>query len=238
MGEVSVNVNSPDGASIDAQFNESFTKPIIRTGRLTILFAIPFCFLPCIYLWLRYGALPPISAIMGGWFLIASIYGTWYFIEPISYFPVLGLSGTYMSFLSGNIANMRVPCAAVAQEVLGVESGTKKAELVATIGIAGSIITNLIVVTIAAVAGNELFKFFPAPVARAFDFVLPSIFGALFVMFAIKFPKYGVFAIAVGLLLLGVIKVIPTFLLIPICVFSTITFAVTSFNRTNKKKGA
>jgi hypothetical protein len=187
---------------------------------------------------MRYGALPPLGAILTGWFLIASIYGSWYFVEPISYFPILGLSGTYMSFLSGNIANMRVPCSAVAQEVIGVESGTKEAELVATIGIAGSIITNMIVVTIAAIAGNELFKFFPQPVIKAFDYVLPAIFGALFVMFAIKYPKYGVFAIAVGMLLMAVIKGLPAFVIIPICVFSTIAFAVFSFKISTKKKEA
>jgi hypothetical protein len=227
-----------DKTSVDASFEQSFTQPVIKLGKWTLLLAIPLSFPPAIYLWLRYGALPPLGAILTGWFLIASIYGSWYFVEPISYFPVLGLSGTYMSFLSGNIANMRVPCSAVAQEVIGVGSGTKEAEIVATIGIAGSIITNVIVVTIAAIAGNELFKFFPQPVIKAFDYVLPAIFGALFVMFSIKYPKYGVFAIAVGMLLIGAIKGIPTFIIIPICVFSTIAFSVLCFKMANKKGGS
>ena len=225
-----------DENSVDARFEQSFTNPVINIGRWTLLLAIPLCFIPPIYLWVRHGAIPPVGAILTGWFLIASIFGSWYFVEPISYFPILGLSGTYMSFLSGNIANMRVPCAAVAQEVLGVQSGTKEAELVATIGIAGSIITNLIVVTIAAIAGNELFRYFPAPVVKAFEFVLPSIFGALFVMFSIKYPKYGVFAIAVGMLLMGAIRGIPAFVVIPICVFSTIAFSVFCYNREAKKE--
>ena len=87
-----------DKTSADTSFEQSFTRPVIRIGRWTLLLAIPLCFLPAIYLWLRYGALPPLGAILTGWFLIASIYGSWYFVEPISYFPVLGLSGTYMSF--------------------------------------------------------------------------------------------------------------------------------------------
>ena len=219
---------------LNESYEQSFTKHIIGAGRWTLLLSVPLCFLPAIYLWIRYGALPPLGSILTGWFLIASIYGSWYIVEPISYFPILGLSGTYMSFLSGNIANMRVPCAAVAQEVLKVEPGSKKAELVATIGIAGSIITNLIVVTLAAVAGNELFKYFPPIVVKALDFVLPAIFGALFVMFSIKYPKYGVFAIGVGMFLLGIVKVLPTWAIIPICIFTTIGYAVTSFKRKNK----
>lgn len=218
----------------EQSYEQAFTKPVIRAGSATLLLAIPLCFLPVAYLWLKYGAIPPLAAILQGWFLIASVYGSWYIVEPISYFPILGMSGTYMSFLSGNIANMRVPCSAVAQEVIGVEAGTKKAEIVSTLGIAGSIITNLIVVTIAAIAGNLLISYFPPVIVSAFDYVLPAIFGALFVMFAIKFPSFGVFAIAVGIFLLGVVKVLPPWVVIPVNIFSTIAFAVYSFKRNNK----
>lgn len=217
-------------------YYESFTKPIIRTGKWTLLLSVALCFLPPLYLWIRYGALPSIGEILTGWFLIVSIYGTYYFIEPISYFPILGVAGTYMSFLSGNIGNMRVPCAAVAQEALKVEPGSEKAELVATLGIAGSIITNLIVVTIAAVAGNELMKLFPPVVLKAFEFVLPSIFGAMFAMFAVKYPKYGAFAIGLTLFLLGIVKVLPVYILIPVCVFSTIIFATASYKKKAKQQ--
>ncbi len=217
--------------NMNKAYYEDFTKPIIKTGRWTLFAAVALSFLPPIYLWIRYGALPPIKSILTGWFLIASIYGSYYVVEPISYFPVLGVAGTYMVCLAGNIGNMRVPCAAVAQEALKVEPGTKKAELVATLGIAGSIITNLIVVTIAAVAGKQLMEIFPPVVINAFDFVLPAIFGSMFAMFAVKYPKYGAFALGLTLFLLGVVKVLPVWLLIPTCVFSTILFATKSYKR-------
>lgn len=62
---------------------------------------------------------------------------------------------------------MRVPCAVIAQESLGVEAGTKKAELVATLGIAGSIFVNVIIVTIAAPGGAALMSIFPPVVITA-----------------------------------------------------------------------
>ncbi len=231
MDNLATNKNLGKNSS---EFEKSFSKPIINTGRWTILLAVPLSFLPVMYLWIKYGALPPIGNILTGWFLIASIYGSYYLIEPISFFPVLGVSGTYMSFLAGNIGNMRLPCAAVAQEALKVESGSDKAELVATLGIAGSIITNLIVVTIAAVAGNQLFKLFPPVVIDAFGFVLPGIFGAMFALFAIKFHKYGAFALTLVLIMLGVIKVLPVYVVIPVSVFSTIAFAVFSYKKQQK----
>ena len=101
----------------------------------------------------------------------------------------------------------------------------------ATLGIAGSIITNLIVVTIAAIAGNGIMQILPPVVVKAFDYVLPSIFGSMFAMFAVKYPKYGAFAIGLTLFLLGVVKVLPVYVLIPVCVFSTIAFATRSYKK-------
>ncbi len=213
-------------------YDEIFTKDIIRLGRLTLLIAVPLSIFPAIYLWIRYNAIPPIGTIFTAWFMIVSIYGVEYFMTPISYFPILGMSGTYMSFLSGNIANVRVPCAIVAQDVVGVEAGTEEGELVATLGISGSIITNLIVTSIAAFAGQGILNILPDNVIVAFDYVLPAIFGALFSLFAVQYPKYGAFAISLAAILVLVVKVLPTWLVVPICSFGTIAFAIYS----SKKK--
>lgn len=217
-------------------FDDVFSNEIIKTGKWTLLLAIPLCFLPAMYLWIRYGAVPEVKTILTGWFLIASVYGVEYIVTPISYYPILGNAGTYMAFLSGNIANVRVPCAVVAQDVIGVKAGTPEGEVVATLGMAGSIITNALVVTIAAVAGKTLFNYFPPVVIDALAYVLPAIFGALFALFAVKYPKYGVFAISIAAFLLGIVKVIPIFLVIPICVFSTISFAYFSYKRKLSKR--
>jgi hypothetical protein len=207
-------------------YDHVFTRPVITAGRATLLASIPLSFLPLVYLWIEYNLVPSWEVILTGWFLIASIYGSWYIIEPISYFPVLGTAGTYMAFLSGNIANMRLPCSAIAQETLGVEPGTPKAELVATLGIGGSIATNLFVVTIAAIGGHLLITLFPPVVLTAFDYVLPAIFGALFVMFSVKYPLYGLFAITVTLVLLGVFTALPAWAVIPVTIFSTVALSV------------
>jgi hypothetical protein len=229
------NIDIKPGVMKSADYEKSFSRPIIKTGRWTLLVAVPLSFLPAIYLFFKYGAIPPVGNILTGWFLVASVYGSYYFIEPISFFPVLGVSGTYMSFLAGNIGNMRLPCAAVAQEALKVEPGSHKAELVATLGIAGSIITNLIVVTIAAIAGKQLFAYFPPVIVEAFKYVLPGIFGSMFAMFALKHPRYGAFALSLVLIMLGIIKVLPVYVVIPVSVFSTIAFAVTGYRMKNKK---
>lgn len=214
-------------------YDQIFTRKIIKYGRMTNLLATLFCFLPAIVLSVVFNATPPIESLMTGWITTLSIFGVYYFVEPISYFPILGIPGTYMSFLAGNIGNMRVPSAAVAQEALGVEMGTKKAELVATLGIAGSVITNIIVVTAAAFGGAALLNVFPPAVLSAFEFVTPAIFGAMFGMFANKALKFGLFAVALALILLY-IGGIPQYVMIPITVFSTVTFAILDSKKKNK----
>lgn len=213
---------------------KSFTKPIIRYGSLTNLLAIPLCFIPAIYLWLVKGAFPGWNNILTGWMYVASMFAIYSVVEPICYFPILGLPGTYMSFLSGNIGNMRVPCAVVAQESLGVEPGTKKAELIATLGIAGSIFTNTIMVTIAAIGGAALMSIFPPVVLTAFKYVSSAIFGAMFAMFASKNLKYGAFALVVVMAML-LSKAIPVYIMIPIAVFSTAIFGVFDYNKKQSK---
>lgn len=215
-------------------YEKSFTKPIIRYGSLTNLLAIPLCFIPAIYLWLVKGAFPGWNNILTGWMYVASMFAIYSVVEPICYFPILGLPGTYMSFLSGNIGNMRVPCAVVAQESLGVEPGTKKAELIATLGIAGSIFTNTIMITIAAIGGAALMSIFPPVVLTAFKYVSSAIFGAMFAMFASKNLKYGAFALVVVMAML-LSKAIPVYIMIPIAVFSTAIFGVFDYNKKQSK---
>jgi len=223
---------------MDQNFEKVFTRPIIKYGRLTLLLSIPLCFIPAIYLAVRYNALPSIATILTAWFMIASIYGVEYFMTPISYFPILGISGTYMAFLSGNIANMRVPCAIVAQEVVGVEPATKEGEIVATLGMAGSIITNFVVVTITAMAGNFLISILPEIIVTALNYVLPSVFCGLFAIFAVRYPKFAVWSISVALILLGIIKVLPTWSVVVLCSFTTIGFAIFTSRKDSGKSAS
>lgn len=218
----------------NALYEKHFTKEIIKWGRLTNLISIPLCFIPAIVMAVVFNAMPPVKDILAGWFLIFSIFGIYAIVEPISYFPVLGVAGTYMSFLAGNIGNMRVPCSAIAQEAVGVEPGSKKAELVSTLGIAGSIITNLIIVTIAAVAGATIMSLLPPAVTVAFKYVSTGIFAATFTMYALKKPILAVWALFIGIFMLNFLS-IPTFVMIPISVFSTIGLGFYLNSQANKK---
>src|SRR4030043_1099043 len=186
---------------IDPQvYQEEFSKPIHKVGMITCGLAIIGMFLPPLWLYLQYGVFPPISAILVGMGLALTYAVPFFIFEPISYYPTLGDAGPYMSFLAGNISNMRLPCAAVAQSVAGGEGGTKEGELIATVGIAISIWRAIIAVFIGAVATGFFVKSFPPWIQDAFTrFLLPAVFGAVFGQFALRGMKYAPIALILAL---------------------------------------
>lgn len=167
-------------------FNKEFIPFINKTGILMGLLGVAVSFLPIIVLLAVFGLMPPTSAILTAFVSIASAVGVLWFVEPISYFPVVGVAGTYMAFLSGNISNMRIPCAAVAQNSAGVEPGTDEGQIVATLGMAVSIIINIAVLTVGVIFGAAVLSQMPPIVKETLNYLLPALFGALFVQFAMK----------------------------------------------------
>lgn len=231
IASANTNTSKLEMADIDQDvFDREFTAPVHRVGRITNLIAAGMMFLPSIWLWLQYGVFPPMDHIAYGMSL-ALIYAVpFYIVEPIAYYPTLGNAATYMSFLAGNISNLRLPCAAVAQEVVGVEEGSKKGELVATVGISISIWLSIIAVFIGAVTAGWIVKVFPEWWQIAFKtYLLPAVFGAVFGQFALRGWKYAPIALIlpIVMLLLGW----KAYVVIPITVLGTILFGRLTYRR-------
>ena len=101
---------------------------------------------------------------------------------------------------------MRVPCSSVAQEAAGVEMVSDKGSVVSTIGIAVSIIVNIVILTIGAIAGNAIIGMMPEGFKQALNFLLPALYGAVFGQFAITRPKLGVVAVVIAFAMNWLIK--------------------------------
>lgn len=211
-------------------YSNTYIPNIVKWGRITMLLGIITCFGPAIVISFIYGYMPPISAIITGTIAQISVSGAFYIVEPISYFPILGIPGTYLTFLSGNTSNMRVPCSSIAQEAAGVEMGSEKGSVISTIGIAVSILINIGILTIGAVAGSAVVEIMPTAVKEALNFLLPALFGAVFGQFAVSRPKLaGVAAvIAIGMTWLlknnfmSFLPGTPSYVVILVSVFGTI----------------
>ena len=164
---------------IDKRFHDEYTVHMIKRGRITTLVAAILTFLPALYLWLALGFKPSWGLIGQGWAIIVSSYLIIYFVEPLGFYPVMGLSGIYIGYLAGNIPSVRLPAMLSAQAATGCEAGTKRGELVGTIAIGMSVFVNLAFVTFAAITGVAILNVLPPFIVSAFDYTLPAILGGV-----------------------------------------------------------
>ena len=173
-------------------FEEEYMPKMNRIGKITGAIGVLIAFAPALVLAVVYGILPKPAALLTAFIAGASSFGVLWFVEPISYFSVLGPIGTYMAFLSGNISNMRVPCASMAQVSAEVEPGTEQGSVIATLGMAVSIVINVSVLTIGVILGSSILSMLPESITAALNYLLPALFGALLVQFGMKEKKLSV----------------------------------------------
>ncbi|MEG2184716.1 MAG: hypothetical protein RRY12_08570, partial [Cloacibacillus sp.] len=145
----------------NAKLMSEWKRNCVRIGAPTNLLAAVLAFIPVLWLCSTYDCWPPLDVVLTAWGMVAVSFGAFYFVEPVSYYAALGMSGTYLSFLSGNIGNMRVPVAAMALEATESETGSLQAEVASTMAICGSIITNLVFTTLAAMVGAAVVAILP-----------------------------------------------------------------------------
>jgi len=106
-----------------------------------------------------------------------------------------------MSFLSGNISNLRVPASSIAQNAAGVQEGSDKGTIISTIGIAVSIFVNIIILTIGVILGSYILKLLPPKVMNALNLLLPSLFAALVANFAMQKIKLAFIGIPIAIIM-------------------------------------
>ena len=126
------------------------------------------------------GALPDLSAALRGFLSVGIIWTVSSVVEFLVYTPMLGAGGGYLAFITGNLINMKIPCAMSAREIAGTEAGTPENEIISTLSIAASSLT-----TIAVLALGVLLLVPLQPVLQSealqpgFANVVPSLFGAM-----------------------------------------------------------
>lgn len=214
-------------------FNGIYLPYIMKWGKITGWLGMLLSFGPALVLAVVFKLVPPVNAIITGFIAIASAVGINWIVEPISYFPIVGVAGTYMAFLTGNISNLRIPAAAVSQKVAGVEPGTDEGSIIATLGMAISVIVNIVILVIGVFAGTAILAKLPKSVLDAFNYLLPSLFGAIFVQFALMKLKLAPIALGIALALTfalnaGVFSFLPgrpTYIVTLGAVFGTIAIA-------------
>ena len=173
-----------------------------------------------------FGASPDWAALAVGVLSTAPMYWAVGVIETITFVPMLGAGGSYLSFVTGNISNLKLPCAINALEQNEVSATSEEGEIISTIAIATSSIVTTIIIIIGVICIVPLTPILEAPVLEpAFGQMLPAIFGGLGVAFVSKNWKI---AVAPIVLMLALFILVPALnagtvgIMVPVSVVFTI----------------
>lgn len=209
--------------------NESYLDSVHRHGRVwgLTLFALILAF--PITVCLLFGALPDWGALFSGLVAIMPMYWAVGIVEMFTYVPMLGAGGAYLSFVTGNISNLKLPCALDAMERAEVKPSSEEGEIISTISIAVSGIVTTVIIIIGVILIVPLTPLLEAPILiPAFDMILPALFGGLAVAFISKNAKLSIAPI---ILMLALFIFIPALnentvgIMVPVGVLFTIAVA-------------
>ncbi len=182
--------------------NISYMDSVHRDGRIWgimvggVIIAFP------IVLSVIFGALPNFEVLVKGLVATAPMYWAVGIIEIFTYVPMLGAGGTYLSFVTGNISNLKLPCAIDAMERANVKASSEEGEVISTISIAVSSIVTTFIILVGVICIVPLTPVLESPVLEpAFDMILPALFGGLAVVFISKNAKLSIAPITLMLIL-------------------------------------
>ena len=182
--------------------NLSYIDSVHRDGRIwnigvmILLMAFPLTVAAI------FGAAPDWKALLVGLLATAPMYWAVGVIETITFVPMLGAGGSYLSFVTGNISNLKLPCALNALEQNNVSANSEEGEVISTIAIATSSIVTTVILILGVIAIVPLTPILQAPVLEpAFEQILPALFGGLGVAFVSKSWKLALAPIILMLVL-------------------------------------
>lgn len=174
---------------------------MIKIGTITLIAGIIANFSPVIYLWLAYGEIPPFQDILKIWTVAIVTFGVSWVVQPITFFSMLGTSGSYIGWLAGSVADIRCPAVTMAQKVTGYEAGTPEGDVMSTLGLTASVMVSVTMITIFTIIGAQVISILPPFIKESFKVILPAVFGAVYVELARKHLKMGLATIILALVI-------------------------------------
>lgn len=184
------------------EFLDNYNRQIHRLGRFTLivsallLIGVPFFF------GIILKAMPSPGGFAAGIAKVAAIYVPVSIAEFLIYVPMLGAGASYLTFLTGNVTNLKIPCAINSRDIAGVADNSPESEIISTLSVSTSALVTMAVIFAGVLLMTPLQPVLQSPVlAPAFDTVVPALFGALGLKYFLKSPKIAVIPLIVMTLL-------------------------------------
>ena len=204
----------------------TYLNSVHRDGRIWNISVMIALFMYPILVGVLFGVLPDWHGLLMGLVATAPMYWAVAVVETFTYVPMLGAGGSYLSFVTGNISNLKLPVALNALEQAGANIRTEEGEIVSTIAIAVSSIVTTVIIILGVILITPLTPILDAPVlAPAFAQILPALFGGLGVVFGSKNWKIAVAPVVLMLALFIFVPALnasPVGIMVPVGVLFTI----------------
>ncbi len=170
-------------------YYEKYLKSTHRLGRvvsvltLILLLGAPFVIGAVL------GAMPDMQAAAKGFLSVGLVWTVSSVVEFLVYTPMLGAGGSYLAFITGNLINMKIPCAVNAKELVDAKTGTAENEVISTLSIAASSLVTILVLALGVLLMIPLQPVLQSPALQpAFANVVPALFGAMAYKYFRKSP--------------------------------------------------
>ena len=182
--------------------NYSYMDSVHRDGRIWNIAVMIVLLLFPLAVGFIFSAAPDWLGLGLGLAYTAPMYWAVGIVEVITFIPMLGAGGSYLSFVTGNISNLKLPCAINALENAKLDVKSEEGEIVSTVAIAVSSIVTTVIIALGVLLVAPLDPILSNPVlAPAFDQMLPALFGALGVALISKNWKLAIAPVALMLVL-------------------------------------
>ena len=147
---------------------------IVCTITLAMLLGAPFV------MGMHLGAMPNLPAAGKAFLAVGIVWFVSCIAEYLVYTPMLGAGGGYLAFITGNLINMKIPCAVNARDIVGAKTGTPENEIISTLSIATASLVTILVLAVGVALLIPLQPVLQDPALQpAFDNVVPALFGAM-----------------------------------------------------------
>ena len=187
----------------------TYQDKVHRLGRTTAAVALVLLFMPPLFISLYYDIFPPVKNLLIGIGTVSMVYLPIAIAEFMTFTPMLGSSASYLVFVTGNLSNLKIPCALTCIENADVKPQSEEAEVIATIAVAVSSLVTTLIIIIGLIALVPLTPVLESDVLQpAFTQIIPALFGALGAYWIFKQWKLAVVPVTL-ILLIFIIFTIP-----------------------------
>lgn len=195
-----------------------FEIRVHKLGMYSLLAVIVLTLTVPFVIWLALGVMPPLKNLLNGILTVSTFMIPLSIAEIMAFYPTLGNAGMYMAYATGNISNLKLPCAAIGMEVANVKPATREGDIIATISMAGSVIVCELMLVLGVILLVPLSESLNNPILKpAFEQILPALFGALGAYYILKGWRLAVVPLGVGIIF-SLIGGLPTAITVPVCV--------------------